>query len=39
MLTEIVHRWTPDHLNHQPLRLQLQQISMRTREIFERLFS
>jgi glutamate-ammonia-ligase adenylyltransferase len=39
MLTEIVHRWTPDHLNHQPLRLQLQQISARTRAIFEQLFS
>ena len=38
MLTEIVHRWTPDHLNHQPLRLQLQQISTRTREIFDQLF-
>ncbi len=39
MLTEIVHRWTPDHLNHQPLRTQLQQIRSRTREIFEHLFS
>lgn len=39
ILTDLVHRWTPDHLNHQPLKAQLSQIRSRTREIFERLFS
>ena len=39
MLTEIVHRWTPDHLNHHSLRVQLLQIRSRTREIFDRLFA
>ncbi len=39
MLTEIVHRWTPDHLNHQPLGVQLRRIRNRTREIFDQLFT
>ena len=39
MLTEIVRRWTPDHLNHRPLRAQLDQIRNRTREIFDQLFT
>lgn len=39
MLTEIVHRWTPDHLNHQPLGVQLRKIRNRTREIFDQLFT
>jgi glutamate-ammonia-ligase adenylyltransferase len=38
-LTAIVRRWTPDHLNHRPLREQLEQIRNRTREIFDELFS
>ena len=39
VLTNLVHRWTPDHLNHQPLKTQLSQIRNRTHEIFERLFT
>jgi glutamate-ammonia-ligase adenylyltransferase len=39
VLTELVHRWTPDHLNHQPLKIELSKIQNRTREIFDRLFS
>ena len=38
VMTELVHRWTPEHLNQQPLKNELQQIRNRTREIFERLF-
>ena len=38
-LTELVRRWTPDHLNHQPLKVELSKIQNRTREIFDRLFS
>jgi glutamate-ammonia-ligase adenylyltransferase len=38
MLTELVGRWTPDHLHDQPLPLELAQIQERTRENFERLF-
>jgi glutamate-ammonia-ligase adenylyltransferase len=39
VLTDLVHRWTPDHLNHQPLKIELSKIQNRTREIFDRLFS
>jgi glutamate-ammonia-ligase adenylyltransferase len=39
VLTELVHRWTPEHLNHQPLKTELAKIQNRTREIFDRLFS
>ncbi len=39
VLTELVHRWTPEHLNHQPLKTELSKIQNRTREIFDRLFS
>ncbi|MGI8742223.1 MAG: glutamine-synthetase adenylyltransferase [Bryobacteraceae bacterium] len=39
ILTDVVHRWTPDHLNHQSLQAQLPHIRNRTREIFDRLFS
>ena len=39
VLTELVHRWTPDHLNHQSLQSQLLHVRNRTREIFDRLFS
>jgi glutamate-ammonia-ligase adenylyltransferase len=39
VLTELVHRWTPEHLSHQPLKIELSKIQNRTREIFDRLFS
>lgn len=39
VLTALVHRWTPEHLNHQPLKIELAKIQNRTREIFDRLFS
>jgi len=39
VLTELVRRWTPEHLNHQELKIELAQIQKRTREIFDRLFS
>ncbi len=39
VLTELVHRWTPEHLNHQQLKIELSKIQNRTREIFDRLFS
>ena len=39
VLTNLVHRWTPEHLNHQLLKTQLSQIRSRTREIFDRLFT
>jgi glutamate-ammonia-ligase adenylyltransferase len=39
VLTELVHRWTPEHLNHQTLKIELSKIQNRTREIFDRLFS
>jgi glutamate-ammonia-ligase adenylyltransferase len=39
VLTELVRRWTPEHLNHQPLKTELSQIQNRTREIFDRLFA
>jgi glutamate-ammonia-ligase adenylyltransferase len=38
LVTELVHRWTPEHLNHQPLKTELAQIKNRTREIFDSLF-
>ena len=38
-LTELVRRWTPDHLHDQPLNIELAQIQTRTREFFNRLFS
>ena len=37
-LTELVRRWTPDHLHDQPLDIELAQIQTRTRELFNRLF-
>ena len=37
-LTELVSRWTPDHLHDQPLTEELAGIQARTREFFERLF-
>ena len=39
VLTELVHRWTPEHLNRQSLKIELSKIQNRTREIFDRLFS
>lgn len=39
VLTALVRRWTPEHLNRQPLKVELSKIQNRTREIFERLFS
>jgi glutamate-ammonia-ligase adenylyltransferase len=39
ILTELVHRWTPEHRNGQPLKAELAKIQNRTREIFDRLFS
>jgi glutamate-ammonia-ligase adenylyltransferase len=38
ILTELVRRWTPDHLHDQPLDIELAQIQARTREFFDRLF-
>lgn len=39
ILTELVSRWTPDHLHDQPLPVELDQIQRRTREYFDRLFA
>ena len=39
VLTALVHRWTPEHLNRQALKVELAKIQNRTREIFDRLFS
>jgi glutamate-ammonia-ligase adenylyltransferase len=37
-LSDLVRRWTPDHLHDQPLDVELAQIQTRTREFFDRLF-
>jgi glutamate-ammonia-ligase adenylyltransferase len=37
-LTELIGRWTPDHLHDQPLDIELAQIQSKTREYFNRLF-
>ncbi|MGD0130475.1 MAG: glutamine-synthetase adenylyltransferase [Bryobacteraceae bacterium] len=39
VLTELVHRWTPEHRHRQPIKTELAKIQNRTREIFERLFA
>jgi glutamate-ammonia-ligase adenylyltransferase len=39
ILTDLVSRWTPDHLHDQPLPEELAQIQRRTREYFDRLFA
>jgi len=39
VLTALLRRWTPEHLNRQPMKLELSKIQNRTREIFDRLFS
>jgi len=38
MLTELVARWTPNHLHDQPLEVELEQVRERTRDHFERFF-
>jgi hypothetical protein len=38
VLTELVHRWTPAHMNDQSLAARLSQVRKRTREFFDRLF-
>ncbi|HLJ45097.1 MAG TPA: hypothetical protein VKU01_03775 [Bryobacteraceae bacterium] len=38
VLTDLIHRWTPEHLNHLPVKTQIAQMRARTREIFDRLF-
>jgi glutamate-ammonia-ligase adenylyltransferase len=38
-LTELVHRWTPEHRQGHPLKAELAKIQNRTREIFDRLFA
>ena len=38
VLTELVQRWTPAHMNDRPLAAKLSQIRKRTREFFDRLF-
>ncbi|MCX6623346.1 MAG: glutamine-synthetase adenylyltransferase [Acidobacteria bacterium] len=38
MLTELVSRWTPDHLHDQPIEIEMAQIRDRTREFFDRVF-
>jgi glutamate-ammonia-ligase adenylyltransferase len=37
-LTELVARWTPEHLHTQPLKVELTHIQARTRDLFDRLF-
>lgn len=39
VITELVGRWTPEHLHDQPLPDELAQIQARTRELFSRLFA
>jgi glutamate-ammonia-ligase adenylyltransferase len=39
ILTELVHRWTPDHMHDRSLDAKLAQIRERTREFFDRVFS
>ncbi len=39
ILTELVHRWTPEHLHNRSLDAKLAQIRERTREFFDRVFS
>ena len=38
MLTELVSRWTPEHLHDEPIEFELAHIRERTRDFFERLF-
>jgi [glutamine synthetase] adenylyltransferase / [glutamine synthetase]-adenylyl-L-tyrosine phosphorylase len=37
-LTDLVSRWTTDHLHDQPIPIELAQIQERTRDFFDRLF-
>jgi len=38
VLTELVRRWTPEHLHHQRIDTTLREIRQRTREFFNRVF-
>ena len=38
ILTEVVHRWIPEHLRVDPLEATLRHIQLQTRELFDRLF-
>ena len=38
VLTNLVQRWTPEHLHQQRLDVTLREIRRRTREYFNRLF-
>ena len=38
VLTELVQRWTPSHMNDLPLAAKLSQVRKGTREFFDRLF-
>jgi glutamate-ammonia-ligase adenylyltransferase len=38
VLTELVQRWTPAHMNDRPLAAKLSQVRKQTREFFDRLF-
>jgi hypothetical protein len=38
VLTDLVKRWTPEHLHQQRLDATLREIRRRTREFFNRLF-
>jgi hypothetical protein len=38
VLTELVYRWTPEHLHDRGLDAKLAQIRERTREFFDRVF-
>jgi glutamate-ammonia-ligase adenylyltransferase len=38
MVTDLVSRWTPEHLHDQELPVELAQIQRRTREFFDRIF-
>lgn len=39
LLTQLVHRWIPEHLTRQAVKVQLSIIQNRNRELFDRLFS
>jgi [glutamine synthetase] adenylyltransferase / [glutamine synthetase]-adenylyl-L-tyrosine phosphorylase len=38
VLTELVHRWTPEHMQNERLSVKLSQIRQQTREFFDRIF-
>jgi [glutamine synthetase] adenylyltransferase / [glutamine synthetase]-adenylyl-L-tyrosine phosphorylase len=39
VLTNLVRRWTPEHLHNQPLEVELREVRERTRQFFNRLFA